>query len=297
MKKLTAIILAAVMAFGCAAFAGADGQNPAMNIVGNYQDSISQRAVMSIAPLGSEDAEVTIRWGNSAHETVEWHFSGPCVTDGGLTIEYNNGTKKILSAAEDGTITEKIEYENGTGVLAFDKDNNHPVWTDDQENTGARCAFEYAQEYTATALRGVEMGDSEATVREKRGTPANVTETAGLTDLVYNNVLIFGHEMEIHFLIGDDMVRGFRVVTHEGSENIANDLSAFMESMSNGSAPGLTEKKIKSIGEKYCGLTDFSQLGYFDRFAKDGCIMIYIRTSEKDIDIVILDHFLQSREE
>ena len=297
MKKLIAIVLTAVMAVGCAAFAGADGQNPAMNIVGNYQDAISQRAVMNIAPLGSEEAEVTIRWGNGARETVEWHFSGPCVTDEGLTIEYHNGTKKILSAAEDGTITEKIEYENGTGKLIFDRENNHPVWTDDQENTGARCAFEYILENTTTALRGVEMGDSEAAVREKMGTPAVETETAGLTDLVYNDVLVFGHEMEVHFLIGDDTVHAFRVVTHEGGEEIANDLSVFMETLSNGVAPELTEETIINIGEKYCGLTDFSKLGYFDRFAKDGCTMIYIRTSQKDIDLVILDHFLQFREE
>ena len=296
MKKLIAMVLMAVMVFSTAVFAGAEGQNPAMDIMGNYQDSLSQRATMSIMPLGDEDAEVTIRWGNSAAETVEWHFSGPCVTDGGLTIEYNNGTKKILSAAEDGTITEKIEYENGTGVLAFDKDNNHPVWTDDQENTGARCVFEYVPMNNTTGLNKAEMGESEAAIRKKMGTPAEEKETAGLTDLVYDNVPVAGHEMELHILIGDDMVRALRAVTHEGSGKAASDISELMEAMSNGADPELTEEEIISIGEKYCGLTDFSQLGYFSRFAKDGCMMIYIRTSEKDIDLIILDHYLQSRE-
>ena len=295
MKKIIAIILTAVMTLSCTVFAGADGQNPAMEIVGNYQDSVSQRAHMSIAPLGSEDAEVTIQWANSAAETVEWHFSGPCVNGRGMTIEYDNCVKKILTY-EDGKISEKIEYENGSGKLIFDEKNNRPVWTDDQENTGARCAFEYVPINNTTGLNKAEMGESEAAIRKKMGTPAEEKETAGLTDLVYDNVPVAGHEMEFHILIGDDMVRALRAVTHEGSGKAASDISELMEAMSNGASPNLTEEEIISIGEKYCGLTDFSQLGYFSRFAKDGCMMIYIRTSEKDIDLVILDHYLQSRE-
>ena len=297
MKKMIAIVLMAVMAISCAAFAAADGQNPAMEIIGNYQDSVSQRATMNIAPLGNEDAEVTIRWANSAEETVEWHFSGVCKAVRGMTIEYSNCTKKIITTVEDGTAVEKVEYENGTGKLVFDEENSHPAWTDDQENAGGDCAFEYAPINNTTGLNGVEMGDSEKAVREKMGTPANETETAELKDLMYNDVSVAGHEMEVHFLIDDDMVRAFRIVTHEGGSGIANDISLFMEDMSNGFAPELAEEKIKSIGEKYCKLSDFSQLGYFDRFAKDGCMMIYIRTSEKDIDLIILDQFLQFREE
>lgn len=297
MKKLIAMVLMAVMVFSTAVFAGAEGQNPAMDIMGNYQDSLSQRATMSIMPLGDEDAEVTIRWGNSAAETVEWHFSGPCVNAEGLTIEYKNCTKKIITTAEDGTAVEKIEYENGTGKLVFDENRSHPVWTDEQENIGERCAFEYAPVDNTTRINGIAMGESESAVRETMGEPAEESETAGMKELVYNNVSVAGHEMEVHFLIDDDMVRAFRVVTHEGGGEIANDISLLMEDMSNGSDPGLTEEKIKSIAGKYCGLTDFSQLGYFSRFAKDGCMMIYIRTSEKDIELLILDHFLQFREE
>ena len=297
MKKLIAIVLALTAAISCAAFAEADGQNPTMGIIGYYQDSVSQRATMNIAPLGKEDAEVTIRWGNSAAETVEWHFSGPCRNGKGLTIEYNNCTKKVITSAGDGTVTEKIEYENGTGRMTFDEERSHPVWTDDQENTGARCEFEYAPVDNTTKINSVAMGDGEAVVREKMGESADETETAGMKELVYNNVPVAGHEMELHILIDEDMVRAFRIVTHDGSGDMANDISEFMEAMSNGAAPELTEEKIESIGEKYCGLSDFSKLVYFGRFAKDGCMMIYIRTSEKDIELIILDHYLQFSEE
>ena len=297
MKKIIAIVLTAVLAVGCAAFAVADGQNPAMNIIGNYYDTISQRANMQIAAVGDKDADVTIQWGNSASETVVWHFSGACVTGAkGITIEYNNGTKKVLTSDGKGTINEKVEYENGTGKLVFDEQNSHPVWLDDQENTGARCAFEYAQAETIN-LNGVSMGDSESAVRETLGEPSAESETAGMKELVYDNVPVLGHEMELHVLIGDDMVRALRAVTHEGGADIANLFSEFVDLMSNGADPGLTEENIKTIGEKYCGLSDFSQLGYFSRFAADGCMMVYIRTSEKDIDLIILDHYLQSREE
>ena len=300
MKKRIAIILTiitALMITGCAVSVGEDGQNPAMEVIGNYQDTVSQRATMSIALLEKDKAEVTIRWANGAQETVEWHFSGKCVSGEGMTIKYKNCTKKIITTAEDGTTSEKPEYENGTGKLVFDGNNSNPVWTDDQENAGASCKFAYAPVNNTTGLNGVEMGDNEAAVREKMGLPANETETAGMKDLVYNDVPVAGHAMEVHFLISDEMVRAFRVVTHEGGSDVASDISMLMEDMSNGSAPRLPEEKIKSIAEKYCGITDFSQLGYFDRFAGDGCMMIYIRSSEKDIDMVILDHFLQFREE
>ena len=295
MKKIIVTVLMVVMAVSSAAFAGADGQNPAMNIIGSYYDTISQRANMQIEALGDKDADVTIQWGNSAAETVVWHFSGPCVmSEKGMTVEYNNGTKKILTSDGKGTINEKVEYENGTGKLVFDENNSHPVWTDDQENTGARCAFEYAQAETIN-LNGVSMGDSESAVRETLGEPSVESETAGMKELVYNNVPVLGHEMELHVLIGDDMVRALRAVTHNGGADTANLFSEFVELMSNGTDPGLTEETVKSIGEKYCGLSDFSQLGYFSRYAQDGCMMVYIRTSEKDIDLIILDHYLQSR--
>lgn len=165
------------------------------------------------------------------------------------------------------------------------------------EDTGAGCAFEYAPVDNTTKINSVAMGDSEAAVREKMGESDDETETADMKELVYNNVTIVGHETELHILLGDDMVRAFRIVTHEGSGDTANGISEFMEAMSNGAAPELSEDKVQSIGKKYCGLSDFSQLGYFGRFAEDGCMMLYIRTSEKDIELIILDHYLQFREE
>ena len=298
MKRIIAIVLTAVLAVGCAAFAGADGQNPAMNIIGDYYDTISQRATMQITASGEKDADVTVQWGNSAAETVVWHFSGPCVmSDKGITIEYNNGVKKILSSDGNGTINEKIDYENGTGKLVFDENISHPVWTDDQEDTGARCAFEYAPVDNTTNINGLSMGESESAVRKTMGEPAAEGETAGMKELVYKDVPFLGGKMKFHILIDDDTVRAIRVVTHEGGAEAANNISKYIETLSNGADPELTEEKVRSLGEKYCGLTDFSQLGYFSRYAQDGCMMIYIRTSEKDIELLVLDHYLQSREE
>lgn len=240
---------------------------------------------------------MTIHWANSAFEAVVWNFSGACTGDSGMTIEYSNCVKKIVTTNEDGETTEEIEYENGTGRLVFDADNCNPVWTDDQENAGADCAFEYAAMNNTTALNGIEMGESEASVRERMGTPASETETAGMKDLMYSGVPFAGREMEVHILIGDDVVRAFRVVTREGNGDFANDISEFIDDLSNGVTAELSEEKIQSIAAKYCGLTDFSELGYFDRFSQDGCSMIYIRTSETAIDMVILDQYLQLAEE
>ncbi len=47
-----------------------DGQNPVMNLIGVYQDKTSGRASMSIACTGTNGADVSIIWGDSADTTV-----------------------------------------------------------------------------------------------------------------------------------------------------------------------------------------------------------------------------------
>lgn len=119
-----------------------DGQNPVMNLIGPYMDKTSQRARMDIACEGLNGASVVISWANSAFETVQWTFSGEFDLET-LTIVYENCVKEIVTYAEDGSSETVMEYENGTGALTV-TENWEILWTDDVENAGEGCVFEFA---------------------------------------------------------------------------------------------------------------------------------------------------------
>lgn len=119
-----------------------DGQNPVMNLIGPYMDKTSQRARMDIACEGTHGASVVISWANSAFETVRWTFSGEFDAETN-EIAYANCVKEIVTFAEDGSCETAMEYEGGTGALTV-TENWEILWTDDVENAGEGCVFEFA---------------------------------------------------------------------------------------------------------------------------------------------------------
>lgn len=121
-----------------------DGQNPVMNIIGPYMDMNSQRARMDIECEGTQGAKVVIAWANSAFETVEWHFSGIFDTETKV-VTYENCVKQTITYAEDGTGKTVVEYENGTGSLIV-TENWTILWSDDVENAGEGCEFEFVSD-------------------------------------------------------------------------------------------------------------------------------------------------------
>jgi hypothetical protein len=50
-----------------------DGQNPAMNFIGNYYGG---RACISVEAKGSDEAEITVVWGDSYNTKAVWTMSG-----------------------------------------------------------------------------------------------------------------------------------------------------------------------------------------------------------------------------
>lgn len=119
-----------------------DGQNPVMNLVGEYWDSYSQRANMTIEAGEGALAKVTIRWGSSAFETSEWRFTGTFNQD---TMEIPYEDCVLVNEVYDmarGEMVETIIYDNGTGKLSIQSDNSI-LWQDNVENAGEHCCFEY----------------------------------------------------------------------------------------------------------------------------------------------------------
>lgn len=118
-----------------------DGQNPVMNIIGSYMDRASQRAIMDVQCEGSDGGSIVISWAGSAFEQAVWEFSGKWDEET-HSIHYSNCRKAIRTYDESGTMTESVEYENGTGAI-FVQDDYTIIWQDDQENAGENCVFEF----------------------------------------------------------------------------------------------------------------------------------------------------------
>ena len=107
---------------------GEDGQNPVMNVIGEYA---SGRAKAVVECEGDEDARITIEWGGSADKLAKWVMSGRLDTET-MTVEYDNCVKTIATYGEDGkTVSESTEYENGTGSIVFGE-NNTFNWKSDR---------------------------------------------------------------------------------------------------------------------------------------------------------------------
>ncbi len=114
-----------------------EGQNPVMNVVGEYG---AGRAGMTVRASGKDDAVITVHWGNGANAYVLWTMSGKFDTDA-LTVSYSDCVKTSVELKDDGSEeTETIEYENGTGVVDFSK-GGVVTWQDDQENIAEDLEF------------------------------------------------------------------------------------------------------------------------------------------------------------
>ena len=117
-----------------------DWQNPVMNFIGEYQ---CDRAHALVECFDKQDAWITIEWGSSAWETARWDIVGTLDLDT-LTIEYSGVTKSIVTYDNDGEIvSQEPEYEDGTGTITFNYEENSFTWHEDQSEYGTDMVFEW----------------------------------------------------------------------------------------------------------------------------------------------------------
>lgn len=123
-------------------YAQEEGQNPVMNFVGTYAHD---RAAIFVEAGEGHQAKFTVRWGNSAAETVEWNMSGE-FDEETMTVEYTDCVKKNLVFGTDGKVqSEETVYENGTGRIIFSEEGSlHLSWEDDQEKAAEGLDFGFA---------------------------------------------------------------------------------------------------------------------------------------------------------
>ena len=141
--KLICLVIVFSLCMSVLVFAEDDGQNPVMNVIGNYA---CDRASVNVAPLGDDMAEITIRWGASAFEEAVWTMSGVFDTDT-LTIDCSDCTKKVIAYDMDADVTgapptETTEYTDGSAKIIFGEGGTL-TWDDGQEHIADGMVFEF----------------------------------------------------------------------------------------------------------------------------------------------------------
>jgi len=187
MKKLSILMMSVVMAFGMmiafAACAETEGQDteqtkavaeeetadtdaeaPAeeqeadaeavseyVDLAGEYQDEVSQRATATvIANTEAQIVNITVTWSTSASESTEWTMSA--VKEGNQLV-YSDCVKRSTFMSEDlddegegdedgmgGGAEETVEYEGGSGSFEI-SDDGKLLWTGAADEDCTGCVF------------------------------------------------------------------------------------------------------------------------------------------------------------
>lgn len=103
---------------------------------GTYQDSVSQRAVITISGT-AQASNITVHWADSAMKSVDWSFQG-AFNENGL-LQYSNGIKATTEYNNAGGGVRTINYQNGTGYLYYV--SGVLYWYDNQENAANGLYF------------------------------------------------------------------------------------------------------------------------------------------------------------
>ena len=124
-------------AVGAGSAAAGEGSD---DLVGTWAEKIAGRGNITIRS-GAEEGQydVQINWSGSAFEMNVWTMTASVAGDGG-SISYDNGRLTTVTFSEEGTESEEVKYENGTGSFSLNSEGQL-VWKDDVGHAGDDAVF------------------------------------------------------------------------------------------------------------------------------------------------------------
>lgn len=150
MKKTLSILLALCLCFALFAACGKtdapaepvnndDGQNPVMNIIGNY---MNDRCSMTIEAVGANGAKISAYWGDTARDGFRWELTGT-FDDATNRINYADAKKTSVTYTDvDVFEVNEVLFENGKGYIQVNDDYTL-TWNDEQDPDMAFEPFEF----------------------------------------------------------------------------------------------------------------------------------------------------------
>jgi hypothetical protein len=112
--------------------------------VGEWQDSVSQRAVMSVTPADETGAyNILIHWGGSYNSAVQWRMKAVAGAQDEI-LSYEGGVKAEVTFPDDGgPAQETVLWDDGSGYFMFR--DGVLTWSDERETEAENCRFVKAE--------------------------------------------------------------------------------------------------------------------------------------------------------
>ena len=143
---------------------------PVKDYEGTYQYG---RASLTVKATGTDSADITVEWANSASKKTVWTFSGSFDTDT-YRINYSKGVKTDYTYDSKGNVSsKKVVYKDGTGRVQFHS-KTELVWRDENEQDKGEMTFTKVSaaepEQPASTTKQVQITGSSVNVRSGAGT-------------------------------------------------------------------------------------------------------------------------------
>jgi len=108
------------------------------SLIGSWAEKIAGRGNIEIEKVSDEKYTIQVNWGNGAAEMYVWTMTAsPAASN---ILQYTDCRHSIITFAEDGTDTENLVYENGSGSFTL-LSTNELTWQDDMEQAGEDALF------------------------------------------------------------------------------------------------------------------------------------------------------------
>ena len=184
MKKTLSILLALCLCFALFAACGKteapaepaadDGQNPVMNIIGNY---MNDRLSATIEAVGTNGAKISAYWGETARDGFQWELTGT-FDDATNRINYSDAKKTSVTYTDvDVFEVNEVVFENGKGYIQVNDDYTL-TWNDEQDPDMAFEPLEFVPVETEedTTAPASEADDTTAEAEEATRSLADFAE-------------------------------------------------------------------------------------------------------------------------
>ena len=111
------------------------------SLEGDYEDSYSERAYLSVTAMDAQGAFIEVHWADSAFADYTWQMNVQLMEDGLLC--YTDCVCTYTEYAEDGSASTQTVYENGEGFFSFS--DGKLFWDGASEENCQMCVFEKAE--------------------------------------------------------------------------------------------------------------------------------------------------------
>ncbi len=116
--------------------------------VGQWSDTYSQRAYLTVVPTGTGAYIVRLHWGDTAASFAQWDMNAAydAASD---SIVYSDGTRSYITLKEDDTEDVQVEWTGSSG--RFYLEDGMLRWEDDKDESDEDVRFEKMESITPDA--------------------------------------------------------------------------------------------------------------------------------------------------